>query len=803
MYRGKASVGCLKIKITPIKMIKHLLVTTLVFFGLSVQAQEKVTINGYVKDFQNGEELIGVNVYIPQLKAGTVTNAYGFYSITVAKGSYDVQFSFIGYKTFQLSIELLKDESKNIELAPEATYIQEVVISDKAEDANVVNVQMSKNTVNMDQVRKLPALFGEVDIIKNIQMMPGVITAGEGTSSFYVRGGGADQNLILIDEAPIYDPSHLFGLFSVFNADVIKDSELYKGGIPSRFGGRLSSILDVRTKDGNNKKLGVSGGVGLLASRLMIEGPIRKEKSSFIISARRSYVDLFLKMADQPNTVYFYDVNAKVSWKANNKNRFFLAFYSGRDKLKFANGAAGFGWGNTTGTFRWNHLFNERLFLNTSVIASKFDYSLEINDAVQGFKWVAGLKELSVKNDFSYFLNTNNELTFGYQVTGRQFNPSKISPNTDGSIFSAMELDHMHALDHGLYLSNQQRLHEKISVEYGVRFSIFQNIGKGNVYLYEDPYDNTNIERTDTVSYKSWETIKAYKFLEPRLAVRYVVGEGQSVKVSYNRMVQNTHLIAAGTVPLPFNSWSPSGYYLRPQVADQVAAGYFRNFNDNTYELAVEGYYKNMEDVTDFADNAQIFFNKDLSTQYRQGKSWAYGAEFSVIKSKGKLTGMVSYTWSKVMRKIPDVNLDQAFPANYDRRHVANISATYDLNPKWSVGGNFTYTTGRPMTLPAGKYEYGTYNPDLVTERNGYRLPAFHRMDLSVTFNPNVNPNRRWKGQWVLSIYNVYNRANPFTVYTRTKQDSEGNILGDGTEKEARMIYMFPILPFVTYNFKF
>jgi len=785
-------------------MLKYLLILC-AFISLSsaLHAQEKVTINGYVKDFKNGEELIGVTVYIPQLKAGTVTNVYGFYSITVAKGTYDIQFSFIGYKITTQTVELNKNESRNIELEPEATYMQEVVVSEKAEDANVVDVQMSKNTLNLEQIKKLPALFGEVDIIKNIQMLPGVITAGEGTSSFYVRGGGADQNMILIDEAPIYDPSHLFGLFSVFNADVIKDSELYKGGIPARYGGRLSSILDVRTKDGNNKQLGVSGGVGLLASRLMVEGPIRKEKSSFIISARRSYVDAFLKAAGNENSVYFYDINAKVSWKANNKNRFFLAFYSGRDKLKFGNGTAGFGWGNTTGTFRWNHLFNDRLFLNTSVIASKFDYGLEINDPVMGFKWTSGLKELSVKNDFSYFINTNNELTFGYHLTGREFNPAKISPTSPGSIFEALQMDKMYAIDHGLFISNQQRLSDNITLDYGVRYSIFQNVGKTNVYRYEDPQDNTDPERIDTVHYGAWKNVKAYKYFEPRVAIRYVVGTGQSVKLSYNRMVQNTHLIAAGTVPLPFNSWNPSGYYLKPQVADQIAAGYFRNFKDNSYELSVETYYKDMQDVTDFADNAQIFFNKDLSTQFRQGKSWSYGAEFSLTKKEGKLTGMVSYTLSKTMRKVPGVNLDQAFPSNYDRRHVGNLSLTYDINPKWAVGGNFTYSTGRPITLPAGKYQYGTYNPDLITERNGYRLPDYHRLDLSVTFNPNVNPNRRWKGQWVLSIYNVYNRKNAFTIYTRTKQDDDGNILGDGTEKETRMIYMFPILPFVTYNFKF
>ncbi|MEP6734080.1 MAG: TonB-dependent receptor [Chryseolinea sp.] len=783
-------------------MFKKLLLTTLVFYSLLVDAQDKVTLNGYIKDSSNGEELIGVTVYLPELRAGTVTNAYGFYSLTLPKGIYEIQFSYVGFLSQTTTVTLDKDVSHNIELASQSQVIQEVVISDKRVDENVVSLQMSKNTLDLTRIRKLPALFGEVDIIKNIQMLPGVLTAGEGTSSFYVRGGSADQNLILIDEAPIYDPSHLFGLFSVFNADVIKDSELYKGGIPSRFGGRLSSILEVRTKDGNNKEVKVSGGIGTMASRLMIEGPIKKDKSSFIISARRSYVDLFLKAANQDNLVNFYDINAKLNWKSNNRNRYYAAFYTGRDMFKFGNDF-GFAWGNRTGTFRWNHLYNERLFSNLSVIGSKFDYKLELKDPVQGFQWTSNLQELSVKYDLTYFINTNNELSFGYHVTGRRFSPGKISPNTDGSIFDEVELQHMYALDHAFYLSNQQRLTDKLTLDYGVRLSVFQSIGPGDVYTYDDPTNNRNVERTDTLRYGAWKNIKTYVNLEPRIGARYILGEGQSIKLSYNRMVQNTHLIAAGTVPVPFNTWSPSGYYLRPQMADQIAAGYFRNFKDNMFEFSVEGYYKNMQHVTDFADNADIFFNQDLSTEFRQGRAWAYGAEFLLTKKEGKLTGTVGYTWSKALRKIKGVNLDREFYANYDRRHVVNVQAAYDMNAKWTFGANFTYSTGRPTTLPTGKFEYQNYNPDVISERNGYRLPAFHRLDLSATLTPQKNARRKWQGQWVFSVYNVYNRQNPFTIYTRTKQDSDGNVIGDGRTKEARMIYLFPILPSVTYNFKF
>jgi hypothetical protein len=788
--------------LNPLLMLRTLLVLTFLLIFSLARSQERVTLNGYIKDTSNGEELLGVTIYIPSLKAGTITNDYGFYALTLPKGSYEVLFSYIGYKEVVRTIDLQADIAFNLEMQTDAQIMQEIVIEDKPMDENVVAVQMSKNTLNMNQVRKLPALFGEIDIIKNIQMMPGVITAGEGSSSFFVRGGSADQNLILIDEAPVYDPSHLFGLFSVFNADVIKDSELYKGGIPARFGGRLSSILEVRTKDGNNRKFEVNGGIGTMASRISVEGPIVKEKSSFIVSARRSYVDFMLKAANQDNLVHFYDVNAKVNWKAGNRNRFFAAFYTGRDVFKFDDNF-GFEWGNMTGTLRWNHLFNERLFSNTSVIVSNFDYKLELNDPSQGFRWSSNLQEFSLKNDLSYSLNTNNEVAFGYHLTGRRFSPGEISPTTTGSIFQTVKLEHMYALDHALYVSNLQRLSDRITLDYGLRLSIFQNIGPGNVYLYEDPKDNIDITRTDTLHYGKWEGIKTYVNVEPRLAVRYLLAEGQSLKFSYNRMVQNTHLISAGTAPVPFNTWNPSNYYLKPQIADQVAAGYFRNFNSNQYEFSAEAYYKDMSNVTDFADNAQIFFNQNLSTEYRQGDAWAYGLELLVNKKEGKLTGMASYTLSKTMRKIDGVNLGREFAANHDRRNVLNVQAAYDFNDKWVFGGTFTYSTGRPITLPAGKYEFGEYNPDVLTERNGYRLPEFHRLDLSVTLNPRKNATRNWKGQWVFSVYNVYNRKNPFTIYTRTRQDEDGNIIGDGTEKEARLIYLFPILPSVTYNFKF
>lgn len=765
-------------------------------------AQQKYTLNGYVRDASNGEELLGVTVYVKELKSGVISNSYGFYSLTLAPGTYTIRYSFIGYEAVEMQVVLDKDISQNISLEEESVELEEVVVTGKAPEEHVTSIQMSRNELNIDQVKKLPALFGEPDIIKTIQLLPGVISAGEGTSSFFVRGGSADQNLILIDEAPVYDPSHLFGLFSVFNADIIKDSELYKGGIPARFGGRLSSILDVRTRDGNNKEFEGEAGIGLLASNISLEGPIKQNESSYLISARRSYVDLFLRAADNDNLVYFYDINAKVNWRANNKNRFFLSLYSGRDDFSFGDDF-GFDWGNRTATFRWNHLFNDKLFSNTSLIASNFDYGLESTSAADGFTWDSDLQEYSLKNDLNYYVNPRLELDFGYHFTYRRFAPGKIVPK-EGSIFKETELQNEYALDHAFYLGAQHSVSDKLTFVYGARLSIFQSVGKGDVYLYENDLDNVNPTRIDTLSFGRLEPIKTYVNFEPRLSMRYMLNPQSSVKLSYNRMVQNTHLISSGTVPLPFNTWAPSSYYLKPQLADQIAAGYFRNFKDNTYEVSVEAYYKKMDNVTDFADNAQLFFNTDLATEYRQGEATGYGLEVFVQKKKGALTGFASYTLSKAERTIDGVNLSRTFLANHDRRHSFNMLATYDYNDKWSFGGSFTYGTGKPTTVPSGTYQWGDgYIADVITERNGYRLPAFHRLDLSATLTPRKNKGKKYETSWVFALYNAYSRKNPFSLYTRVQQNDDGDIVGDGTSKEARMIYLFPLLPSVTYNIKF
>lgn len=767
---------------------------------------QKYTISGYVEDRSNGEELIGVTVYVQEIANGAVTNAYGFYSLSLPPGEYHLTFTYVGYSAVE-KVVTLDDESLqlNVSLSEEAEQLQEITVTGEREDVNVRDISMSKVEIDVAQMKKLPSLFGEPDIIKTIQMQPGIISAGEGTSAYYVRGGSADQNLILIDEAPVYDPSHLFGMFSVFNSDVIKDSELYKGGIPAQYGGRLSSILDVRTKDGNDQQFAATGGIGTMASRLMVEGPIQKGKSSFLLSGRRSYIDVFQRMSSDEdvsgNLVYFYDINAKISLKSSNKNRYFLAGYFGRDNFSFGSDLAGFDWGNATVTFRWNHLFNEKLFSNTSVILSKFDYKLFIDDEAQGFDWTSGLQQAQTKFDFTYFFNPRYELNVGYHVAFQRFAPAKIEPNNEGSIYETVELENMYGFDHALYADLQQNLSDRLALRYGIRYSLFQNVGDTEIRKYEDQTNNISPTYT-TIHYDELELIKSFHNLEPRFSARYMLNQSSSIKLSYNRTAQNIHLISNSTVPVPFNTWQPSSPYLNSQKADQIAGGWFKNFKDNEYQFSAEVYYKWMYDLPVIADNANIFFNFNLPTEFRPGDATSYGLELYLLKSKGPLQGSVSYTLSKTEYDIPGVNQDQPYPANYDRRHNINLAGVYELNDKFTFGLNWVYGTGRPITIPSGKYNFDGYSVDLISKRNGYQLPDFHRMDASLTINPRKNKNRKWKSSWVISVYNVYNRKNAFTIYTRLLQDDEGNII-DPDVKEARMVYLFPFLPSVTYNFTF
>jgi len=789
---------------TPILGCLLLLLQWAVAPVLMAQETDKFTISGYIKDANSGEELLYANVLAQENQVGVTTNLYGFYSLTLPKGNYQLVFSYLGYQPITKTIELHANRDLNVELLPESAVLDEVIVSSKKEDAAVTDVAMSRIELDVEQLKKMPALLGEPDVIKMIQTMPGVTSAGEGTSSFFVRGGSADQNLILIDEAPVYDVSHLFGLFSVFNSDIIKSSELYKGGIPAKYGGRLSSLLEVTTRDGNAKEFEGSGSIGLLAAKLTLEGPIVKDQASFVVSGRRSYADIFMRQMDDLNgsTVQFHDLNAKINWKKSNTDRFFLSAYSGRDVWNF-NDNFSMDWGNTTTTFRWNHLFSDKLFSNLTLLYSDFDYKLGDSDPVEGFEWAANQREMSIKEDITYFISPKLTMQFGYQGIYRRFTPGDIRPQGEQSIFESTSLQKQFALDHGLYLGFDHDVTDRLSLQYGLRYSIFQNIGEGTFYNYADPDDNINIEIIDSTTYGSFENIKTFHNLEPRFAARYTLDAQSSLKFSYNRMVQYIHLISNSTVPIPFNTWAPSSPYLDPQLADQVAIGYFRNFYDNAYEFSFEAYYKQSRDVTDFADNAELFFNKHLAVEFRQGEGESYGAEFFLQKKKGKLQGYLSYTWSKTQLEVPGVNNGQPFVANHDRRHNLNIAATYQLNDRWNLGGNFTYASGRPITLPTGKYEFDNYQVNYYSERNGYRLPDFHRLDLSATWEAPKKEGKWAQNSFSFGVYNAYNRKNPFTIYTRKKRDDDGNIIGDGTEKEARLVYLFGALPYFTWNFKF
>lgn len=780
----------------------------LLLLGLGVfahaQTNATFTISGFIKDSQTGEELLYANVLVGGTDIGVTTNLYGFYSISLPPGKHVLHYSYLGYESLMQTIELKADTELNIDLKSESEVLQEVVVTDKAPDEAVQEIQMSRIDLPVDQIKKMPALLGEPDLIKMVQTMPGVTSAGEGTSSFFVRGGSADQNLILIDEAPVYDVSHLFGLFSVFNADIIKSAELYKGGIPSKYGGRLSSLLEVTTRDGNTKNFSGKGGIGLLAAKVSLEGPIVKDEASFIVSARRSYADVFMSNIDAlgGTTIQFYDLNAKVNWKKDNKNRFFISAYAGRDVWKFDENFK-MDWGNRTTTFRWNHLVNDRLFGNLTLLYSDFDYQLEDTDSVDGFVWDANQREMSVKEDLTYFISPSLTIAMGYHGIYRRFTPGTITPNDPGSIFKATSLQKQFALDHALYVGLDHKISDRLSLQYGVRYSIFQNIGATTIYEYADFGNTTDVQVVDSTVYGDFETIKTYRNLEPRFSARYLLDNSSSLKLSYNRMAQYIHLVSNSTVPIPFNTWAPSSPYLRPQLSDQVAIGYFKNFSDNTYEFSAEAYYKMSEDLTEFVDHADIFFNEHLANEFRQGEATSYGLELFLQKNKGRLKGFASYTWSKTEMEVDGVNQNKVFPANHDRRHNLNLALTYDIDDRWNVGTSFTYASGRPITLPTGKYEFENYQLDYYSERNGYRLPAFHRLDLSATYEPRSNANKRFKQSLVFGVYNAYNNKNPFTIYSRKKQDDDGNIIGDGTEKEARLVYLFGALPYFSWNFSF
>jgi hypothetical protein len=752
------------------------------------------SISGYIKDAANGEELIGATILIKELGVGTVTNTYGFYSISIIPGDYTLVYSFVGFTPVEKKVTLKQNITLSIELKEQTTLLEEVVISSEKPNANITRAEMSVARLDIKTIQRMPAFMGEVDVIKSIQLLPGVQSTSEGTSGFSVRGGAMDHNLILLDEATVYNASHLMGFFSVFNNDAIKDVKLYKGDIPASSGGRLASLLDVRMKDGNSKEFVATGGIGTISSRLTLEGPIMSENTSFIVSGRRTYADVFLPFAPnksiRDNRLYFYDMNIKLSHRLNNENRLFFSGYFGRDIFK--NDFAQFGFGNQTLTFRWNHLFSPKLFLNTSAIFSSYDYYLgaESGEATS-FIWKSEMQDYSVKFDFNYFLNSQNNLKFGIQSTYHYISPGRAKGLGDNSIIGQIFMPDNYSLEHGIYAQNEQNIAKKLTIKYGIRLSAIQNMGKAKVYSFNDDYEEEGF-----TEYKRGEIFNMYSNLEPRLGMVYAFNDKNSVKTSYSRTVQYIQQASNSSAGTPLDIWFPASPNVKPQLSNQWAVGYFKNLMDNSIETSFELYYKTVKNVIDFKEFANILLNDKLEGELRIGRAKAYGFETMVNYNRGKLNGWISYTYSRVFITMPEINNGNSYPAFYDKPHDISIVMNYELNPKVSISGNWVYSTGVPATFPAGRYEILGVIIPLYTNRNSYRYPDYHRLDLAITYRPNVNSSKKWQGEWNLSIYNAYNRKNAWAINFVNDEDNPNLTYAEKT-------YLFSILPALTYNFKF
>lgn len=760
---------------------------------------QKFTLSGYIKDASNGEVLLGASIYLSELKNGAVTNEYGFYSLKVAKGTYTVKVSYIGYQTVTKTVNLSKDQKLNVELPVEGKALEEIVVTSEKPDENVRNIQMSVNKLEMSTIQKMPAFMGEADIIKSIQLLPGVTTVGEGASGFNVRGGNIDQNLILIDEAPVYNSAHALGFFSVFNPDAVKNVKLVKGGIPAEYGGRLSSLLDVRLREGNSKRFEMNGGVGLLFSRLSIQAPIKKDKASFLIAGRRSYVDLFFPLLGgrlSNSSVFFYDLTAKLNYTINEKNKVFASGYFGRDKIGVD--IFGFNWGNATASIRWNHLFNDQLFLNTTAFYSNYDYQLGVPDNTDGFNWKANIVNYSFKPEFTYFINSENTLNFGGQAILYQFVPGTAKFTSSG-VSSDITLADKFGLETAVYVSSKQNIGDRITLQYGLRYSWFDYLGKGTAITFEDASAGQRRRPVSTQDFSMWESIQQYSNLEPRFSAKYMLNKKTSLKLSYNRMAQYIHLVSNSTASIPLDTWTPSTNNIQPQLADQVALGYFRNFGKgNDYEFSAETYYKIYQNQIDYIDGADLLLNENLEGDLLTGEGRAYGLELYIKKNTGRLTGWLSYTLARTERQVNGINNNEWYPTRFDRTHNLYLVGMYKLSRRVELSANFMFASGTPTTFPTNRFEFeGIIAPHNADEtRNNFRIPNSHRLDISLTLLPK-NTNKRWQGHWVFSVYNIYANKNPFSVFFQADKNNptitnafQYSIIGS-------------VIPSVTYNFKF
>lgn len=770
-------------------------------FCSCINAQEKFTLNGYIRDSLTGELIIGATINLNGRSVSS--NQYGFYSITLPSADYDMVISHVAYQSISIRVTFNQNTERTVFLLPKSAALDEVVLYSRRRDANVRNAQMGKIDLSMEQIKNIPVFMGEVDILKAIQLLPGVRNAGEGNAGFYVRGGGPDQNLIILDDAVVYNTGHLFGFFSIFNSDAIKNVSLIKGGMPAQYGGRLSSVLDVSMKDGNSNKFVAEGGIGLIASRLSLQGPLKKDKASFMISARRTYADAIIKPFIKKTAnaygsgYYFYDLNAKINYRFSDKDRIYLSGYFGRDVFTFRDARLSFRadipWGNSTATLRWNHVFNRKLFANTTLVYNDYKFSFGAIQNNFEIKLSSGIRDGNAKIDFDYYPSTTHKLKFGGLATYHKFIPNVASGRQDSIIFKPSTEGLKYAVENALYIQDDWDVSDKFKMNYGIRFTGFSQIGPYIKYTRD-----ANQNKLDSTTYKSWQNIKTYSGMEPRVTLRYSIDPTTSIKGSVTRNLQFIHLVSNAGTTLPTDLWVPSTFRVKPQISWQYAAGVFKNFKDNQYETSVEVYYKNMQNQIEYKEGYTQSL-VDPEEEFVFGKGWSYGAEFFVNKVRGRLTGWVGYTLSWTWRKFPQLNEGEKFPAKYDRRNDLSFVATYELSKKWKFGSVFVYGTGNATSLPERFYILNGVLSQDYSRINQYRLKPYHRIDISATYTPVPKKKKRIESYWVFSIYNVYSRLNPYFIYF----NQSGNAFNGTLEIEAKQVSLFPIIPSVTWNFKF
>ncbi|MGJ8714099.1 MAG: TonB-dependent receptor [Maribacter stanieri] len=788
---------------------------SLLCFSFNSWGQQKFTLSGSISESSSNETLIGVTVAIPELNTGVTTNEYGFYSITLPEGTYTVLISYLGFEDIIQEITLTENRRIDFLLEEEAEQLDEVVVTENVEKMDIRKPQMSVNTLSIGTIKKIPVILGEADVIKSILLLPGVTNAGEGASGFNVRGGAADQNLILLDEAIIFNSSHLFGFFSVFNPDAIKDVKLYKGGIPARYGGRVSSVLDIFQKEGNSKEFKMNGGIGAVASRLLVEGPIKKDKAAFLIGGRASYAHLFLPLFDIDNTAYFYDLNTKLNYRLNDKNNIFLSGYFGRDVFGINDSFVNT-YGNTVGNFRWNHLFSDKLFSNLSLIYSDYYYGLKLDFV--GFNWNSGIRNFNVKYDLKHYATDKLQVNYGVNNVYYQFNPGKIEPSNAESGIVEEQLIQKYANEFAAYIDFEHRVTDNLSLGYGLRFSHFMRLGQDelNVYSNNNPVEfdpflliYKEAEPIDVINPSRSKSISNFSNFEPRASLSYTLNETSSIKASYTRLAQYLHLLSNTSSPTPLDVWTPSGPFTKPQLLDQYALGYFKNIKDGDYSVETEVFYKDVQNRIDYIDGANLIANNAIEQVILNGEARAYGLEFLLRKNEGKLQGWLAYTLSKSEQRTPGresttdngrsnietgINFGNWYNTPYDKTHDVSMFLSYDVNDKWSFSGNFTYQTGQPTNYPIGQFEFQDLTVPYYGLRNTQRLPAYNRLDLSATLSPKKNATKKIKGEWIFSLYNVYNRRNAASISFRQNDDTGAN--------EAVRTAIFGIVPAVTYNFK-